>query len=139
MLVSYCYRFIFLKTKKTAGTSVELYFKPFCKAPGPAPNGDASPPNVSEFGIVGSRGNMQKFDQWWVHMPARKIRAQLGEAIWSGYFRFETIRNPYEKAVSAYFSRKKDGASQLAIRQRNVCNFRSGTRRAVHLSTAISS
>ena len=33
MLISHICRFIYLKTRKTAGTSVEIYFEPFCVDP----------------------------------------------------------------------------------------------------------
>ncbi len=34
MLVSHDYKFIFLKTRKTAGSSIELLLRPCCAAPG---------------------------------------------------------------------------------------------------------
>lgn len=106
MLVSHRHRFIYLKTKKTAGTSVELYFEPFCVPP------ELSRPEragalVSEYGIVGSRGKQHGGRRdWRAHMPAKKIRDGLGDETWHHYLRFATIRNPYDKAVSAFFFKK---------------------------------
>ncbi len=103
MLVSHRHRFIYLKTKKTAGTSVELYFQPFCMPPESPSQGRAGA-LVSEYGIVGSRGKQHGGRRdWRAHMPAKKIRERLGEEAWHGYLRFATIRNPYDKALSAYF------------------------------------
>ncbi|KAA6186083.1 sulfotransferase family protein [Thiohalocapsa marina] len=110
MLISHRYQFIFMKTKKTAGTSVECYFEPYCMAPDDpkAPserNGKRA--YISEHGIIGARGSKGLEQSGWLaHMPARKIREGIGEDIWSSYFRFATIRNPYEKAISAYFHQK---------------------------------
>jgi len=36
-------------------------------------------------------------------MPASSIRVQLGEALWSSYFKFCVVRNPYERAVSYFY------------------------------------
>ncbi len=125
MLVSHRYRFIFLKTNKTAGTSVEKYFEPYCMAQD-EPNHqsrDASEAYVSESGIIGSRGGRSGYKRfrnlmtimsgqkspnlWWNHMPASAIVESFGDSLWRKYFRFTTIRNPYEKAVSAYFFQKR--------------------------------
>ena len=39
-------------------------------------------------------------------MSARQILDKIGDKTWYGYLRFATIRNPYDKAVSAYFFKK---------------------------------
>ena len=39
-------------------------------------------------------------------MPAWLIREQLGEEMWQSYFKFCVIRNPFEKAISAYYHSK---------------------------------
>jgi len=39
-------------------------------------------------------------------MTARDLKTLLGEDIWSKYFKFSIIRNPYEKAISAFFFQK---------------------------------
>ncbi len=109
MLVSHRHRFIFTKTKKTAGTSIEVYFEPYCMAPGEwRPDRDAGAGYASIHGIVGFRGGKRAQDVfWWNHMPARQIRDGVGAVTWSRYFRFSIVRNPYEKAVSAFFMVKQ--------------------------------
>jgi hypothetical protein len=101
MLISHSRRFIYLKTKKTGGTSVEIYFERECVPPqtykGPAHLSDEQ---VSEYGIVGYRGNNPKGLAWYNHMPARRVRDQIGKDIWENYFKFCVIRNPFDKVVS---------------------------------------
>ena len=36
-------------------------------------------------------------------MPAAMIREQIGEEAWSAYLKFCVIRNPYDKALSAFY------------------------------------
>lgn len=116
MLVSHRFKFIYTKTAKTAGTSVESYFEPFCVAEGKWAESHARDESVSEAGIIGYRGPAQPADcTWWNHMPAALIRARIGEEIWSRYFKFCVIRNPCEKVISGfYFFFKNNGSLRPA-------------------------
>lgn len=105
MLVSHQHKFIYLKTKKTAGTSVEIYFENFCIDPalgiGEMHKRETL---VSEWGIVGRRGVVDpKVEAWYNHMPASLIRKRIGDDIWNRYFKFCVIRNPFDKTVSQYW------------------------------------
>ncbi len=108
MLVSHRYQFIYTKTAKTAGTSVESYFEQYCM-----PEGEWTPEHgrdlySSETGIIGFRGsNRPKDVMWFHHMSAKKIRDQIGEDIWNRYYKFCVIRDPFDKTVSAFFHFKK--------------------------------
>lgn len=112
MLVSHRHRFIYTKTLKTAGTSVESYFERFCMPNGEWDLSHARNEHVSESGIVGFRGpNMPPNCMWWNHMPAALIKDRVGKEIWADYFKFCVIRNPYDKVVSAfYFFRRANNA-----------------------------
>lgn len=122
MLVSHRHRFIYTKTVKTAGSSVESYFDRFCMPPAEWALTHHRPAYISDFGIVGFRGPpispTPDRGPWWSHMPAALIREQIGEEVWGSYFKFCVIRNPYDKAVSAfYFYRsynrsKNDGSDE---------------------------
>lgn len=108
MLVSHPKRFIYTKTAKTAGTSIEMLFEPFCTEHHAAP--EAYRPThwtdetVSEFGIVGLRGSAPKPKMtYWNHMPAAQIKALVGDEVWDGYFKFCAIRDPFDKVVSWFF------------------------------------
>ena len=102
MLVSHRYKFIYLKTYKTASTSTESYFERFCMPEGEWLQAHERQEYVSANGIIGARGVYAKNANWWNHMPAKVIREKLGEDIWGGYFKFCTIRNPFEKCISAF-------------------------------------
>ncbi|MCF8262161.1 MAG: sulfotransferase family protein [Melioribacteraceae bacterium] len=102
MLVSHKYKFIYTKTLKTAGTSIESYFERFCMHDGEFQQLHYREEYESEVGIVGRRRLGSKESKWWNHMPAKNIKENLGDEIWNSYFKFCSIRNPYEKCIS-YF------------------------------------
>jgi hypothetical protein len=105
MLISHRKRFIYTKTVKTAGTSVESYFEPYCMRDGEWNFSHARSEYVSEAGIIGIRTGEPLEIQgaiWWNHMPARTIRALIGESAWNDYFKFCVVRNPFDAMVSAY-------------------------------------
>jgi hypothetical protein len=104
MLVSHRNQFIYTKTAKTAGTSVESYFEKYCMPEGewtPEHNRDL---HVSDAGIIGFRGtNRPKDTPWFNHMSAKRIKAQIGDDVWNRYFKFCVVRDPFDKAVSAFY------------------------------------
>ena len=103
MLVSHRYRFIYTKTAKTGGTSVESYFERFCMEDGAWEQVHAREMYESSAGIIGYRGRGEaQAHRWWNHMPAARIRHQLGKAVWEDYFKFCVVRNPFEKCISAF-------------------------------------
>lgn len=113
MLLSHRHQFIYTKTIKTGGTSVEAYFERFCLPPGDWSPRDAREESISVEGVVGFRGaELPVGCTWWNHMPAVTVRDQLAPGVWNSYFKFCVVRNPFEKAVSAfYFSqRAQNGA-----------------------------
>jgi Sulfotransferase family len=117
MLVSHRSKFIYTKTVKTAGTSVELYFEPFC-VDGAATDANAATHRhheaVSAAGIVGFRGpNRPSTSIWWNHMPAANVKQRLGDSIWNSYFKFCVVRNPFDKVISLFYFQRKTGRIQV--------------------------
>ena len=92
MILSHRHRFIFIKTRKTAGTSIEVALSGLC-----APEDIVTPIEPPESGH--SPRNHKGF---YNHMPAREILARVGPEVWNGYFKFTFERNPWDKVVS-YF------------------------------------
>lgn len=104
MLVSHSHKFIYTKTVKTAGTSVESYFERFCIPSNEWSLSHGRDEYVSDFGIVGFRGAKRpETCLYWNHMPATLIREKVGDEVWDKYFKFCVIRNPYDKVVSAFY------------------------------------
>lgn len=56
----------------------------------------------SDTGVIGYRGPNPSGHKWHGHMPAATIKEQLGEPMWSDYFKFCVVRDPFDKAVSAF-------------------------------------
>jgi len=108
VLISHSHRFIYVKTRKTAGTSVEVYFEPYCRDP---ERGETvsrrRTPEVSDRGVVsgGSRFFWERNRVWFNHMPAEEIRAALDPETWAGYLKFCVVRNPFDKVVSSFWWR----------------------------------
>jgi hypothetical protein len=106
MLVSHTHKFIYLKTKKTGGTSVEAYLEQFCLPPNvDNVGGHNREETISEYGIVGGRnyGRSIKNDTYYNHMPAQELKDLLGSDTWNNYRKFCVIRNPWDRMVSKFW------------------------------------
>ena len=109
-LVSHTYKFIFIKTHKTASTSTEMFFEPACAPPGRVVDIKA-PMSVTEYGIIGARGTRDKKgdvdeDEWTGHMVAKLIAARLPPDQWNGYKKFANVRNPFDRVISKFLFRR---------------------------------
>lgn len=108
VLVSHNHGFVFLKTRKTGGTSVELALEPLCRPAG-ASVSEATPAIIGAEGVVGRRltplrggARTRPAIDWRNHMPAAEIRDALGADVWRRYRRVTTVRDPFDAAVSRY-------------------------------------
>ena len=116
MLISHLHKFIYLKSKKTAGTSVEIFLQKYCIDPNKIKDFNKlvkSNKNVlnlkgkeieSKYGIIGSRGTgMRKKNKiWYNHKSAKDIKNEIGEDLFNNYLKICNVRNPYDLAVSMY-------------------------------------
>lgn len=123
MIVSHEHRYIFLKTRKTAGTSVEIALSRQC---GPddiitrigtadevtraeyggraeqntnLPLRMHSPKDLARLAIRGRRSTAYN------HMSGGQVRRLVGERVWGSYTKFTIVRNPWDAVVSWYFWR----------------------------------
>ena len=103
MLVSHNNHFIYLKTRKTAGTSILAYLEPCCSSEGETiPKRSPMRQAIeSEAGIIGFYQPSAN-QPWWNHMPASDVKARLGP-IWESYTKVCCIRNPFDKVFSFFW------------------------------------
>ena len=92
MIISHEHRLIFIKTIKTAGTSIEVYLSPHC-GPGDILTPIEPPEQGHEPRNAGSFYN---------HFSAWGVRQAVPAEIWNSYFKFCVERNPWDKTISAY-------------------------------------
>ena len=115
MLWSKKHGFIFVKTKKTAGTSIEVLLQEYCV---PAELLKRSQHKTAEIvtseGIVGFRGRYRPlFCKFYNHMTLGEIQNRLGESELSRCLIVTSIRNPYDAAIS-FFHQKYCRPSEAA-------------------------
>lgn len=129
MLISHRKNFIFTKTVKTAGTSVECYFERYCMPEGTWKKSHSREVYISNTGIIGYRGKFNTGKKYYNHMSAKMIRDTIGKDIWDRYFKFTIVRNPYDKVISAYYFHrlreylKENKAQKLISYTRNILNI----------------
>jgi hypothetical protein len=132
MIVNYRHKFIFLKTRKTAGTSIEIALSQFCDSNDIiTPITDEDERTRQEMGFRGPQNyNLPLrsfgFSDWltWLGQGRRKryfnhasapfIRDHVGEKIWNSYFKFCFERNPFDKAISRYYWSTKEPRPEIS-------------------------
>ena len=110
VIVSHKHKFIFVKTRKTAGSSIQWALEEFC---GPEdivttlhePFTDLSKLK-RQYKERNTRPNGEKIDS---HLPASAIRRIVGAEIWEEYFTFVFVRNPWDWAVAQWWWEKVSG------------------------------
>jgi hypothetical protein len=127
MILSHRHRFIFLKTRKTAGTSIEMALRPLlgpddiatpflpeeeAAYSGPGPQNDVLGPGPWSIRALSRRltRGEPNFRHYLDHSPAAFVRRHAGETAWRSYFKFAVERNPWDRQVSFYyFATKRKG------------------------------
>lgn len=135
MIINHTHRFIFLKTKKTAGTSIEIALSQYC-GPGDilTPFGWRDEPTRTKLGYQGPANYLiprerytrrDLFDHYirrrevgfYNHIPAQEIVARIEPEIWNSYFKFCVERNPWDRAISAYYWQNRSKRRMPTLRR----------------------
>jgi len=111
MIISHTHKFIFIKSLKTAGTSIEAALSNECSG------NDVVIP-INDFGhnrdadgrfihrSMNADDFYRKISQ---HVDASTIKARERAETWNDYFKFSIARNPWDRALSYFFwDRRKD-------------------------------
>jgi hypothetical protein len=120
MILSHKHKFIFIKTAKTAGTSIEVFLSRYC---GPTDvltpiepcveghhprnyEGFINPiPEILERPgkfLSALRHSITSREKFYRHMPAFEIENRVPANVWNSYFKFCVDRNPWDKVLSHY-------------------------------------
>lgn len=107
MIISHKYKYIFIKTSKTAGTSTETFFEQLSFSKNVQKEVTHSRSElIHKEGIIGYRGansESNKQPTWRNHMSLPTIRKLLNnDEIFNQYFKFSNSRNPWDRVVSGY-------------------------------------
>jgi hypothetical protein len=133
MIISHEHKFIFIKTAKTAGTSIEVFLSPHCGARDiltpivPSVEGHR-PRNYRGFinpfpaafrhprkFVPILLGGLRISDRFFNHMPATLIVKRVSARVWREYYKFCVERNPWDKVLSHYHmaAARREGSFSL--------------------------
>ena len=91
MIISHTHKFIFLKSCKTAGTSIEVFLSAYV---GP---GDI----VTKIGEETAPWHKKKnVDGYYNHISAAEVRSRCKQ--WNEYYKFTAVRHPLDRMLSLY-------------------------------------
>lgn len=94
-MISHRYKCIFIHIPKCGGTSIEDVIWP-----GPRSEADLWKGQIDETSNKYQTSGLQ-------HLSAKNIRAEVGEQIFSSYFKFAIVRNPWDKVISQFLYLKR--------------------------------
>lgn len=147
MIISHKYKFIFIKTFKTAGTSLEVYLSNLCGQNdiitpihpnienhrprnyiglwNPIPNiinrggikHGPSLPAPYNRNIILTMKNFLRLRKYYNHITANNIKNRVSEEVWNTYYKFCIERNPWDKTYSMFCMIKNRTGGSLSFNE----------------------
>jgi hypothetical protein len=113
MIISHRYKFIFMRTEKTAGSSLSTALTEALGEDVTATNLDR--PGWAKYSPIHHGALKRHLPQYFglhSHATAKQARRVLGDDIFNSYYKFAVERNPWDRQVSLYTHRQtKTGRS----------------------------
>ncbi|MGP1383519.1 MAG: sulfotransferase family 2 domain-containing protein [Thainema sp.] len=121
MIISHKHKFIFIKTEKTAGTSIEIALSKVCG------DDDIITPLILEDEQARQKVANRGAQNYWVdfgkytlkdwakllikgkrrsfyhHIGAQEVKQLIAPEVWNSYYKFAFERNPWDKTISWYY------------------------------------
>ncbi|MGV7221974.1 MAG: sulfotransferase family 2 domain-containing protein [Nitrospinales bacterium] len=130
MIISHKHKFIFIKTPKTAGTSIEIALSKYTGIDDVITKltskgeelrnslGYSGKQNYiipkSRYSLSDLKGLFKKSAKPYFknHSSAETIKKYVGKKIWDSYFKFCVVRNPWDRFISLYYWKNKKESRQ---------------------------
>lgn len=138
VIISHKHQFIYLKTIKTASTSIENALCSVCgpddiitpaakrfmklRPGGKAQNYRLNHPSVPRRPLIRQLlGRPERYYHrsigYYEHMPAWRVKQYIGDETWNRYYKFTFERNPWDRQASFYRFRKKGRKRHMSFEQ----------------------
>lgn len=95
MIISHKYKFIYLRSQKTASTSIDVFLSAYCDENDVV---TIMPEETPEWHNATTAGPINNN-----HVPAVHVRDWIGGKMFNEYYTFTSVRHPLDKLISSYF------------------------------------